>query len=55
MTGNMTEAVGGDGEGQSGGDEVREMGGNQGSHRIMYGLEDSKVKSGFHSKCNGKS
>lgn len=36
------------------GDEVREVGGNQGSQRIMYDLEGRSIKSGLHSNCNGK-
>lgn len=36
------------------GDEVGVMGRDQGPHRIRYGHEDGRAKSGLHSKCNEK-
>lgn len=57
MTENESEAgaqVWGGVGGKALGDEVREVGGNRGSQRIMYGFEGRSTKSRLHSKCNGK-
>lgn len=36
------------------GQEVREVGGDRGSHRTVYGLEGQSIKCRFHPKYNGK-